>query len=43
MTATPRKYTGLHEGYARGRRPGTDFLANGITWLTAGRLWNNGT
>lgn len=43
MTATPRKYTGLKEGYARGRRAGTDFLANGITWLTAGHLWNNGT
>jgi hypothetical protein len=43
MTSTKRKYTGLHEGYARGRRAGTDFLANGITWLTAGKLWNNGT
>lgn len=43
MTSTIRPYTGLKEGYAGGRRPGLELLANGIQYLTAGRIWNNGT
>ena len=38
-----RPYTGLTEGYGKGRRQGTEILAGSIQWLHGGKLWNNGT
>lgn len=40
---TLRPYTGLSDGIASGRRPGTERFAAGTEYLTGGRLWNNGT
>lgn len=40
---TLRPYTGLTEGYGKGRRPGLEHLAAAIQYLTSGALWNNGT
>lgn len=40
---TLRPYTGLADGIAAGRRPGTEALAGIITYLTAGRMWHNGS
>lgn len=40
---TLRPYTGLSDGIAPGRRPGTEHFANGTQYLLGGRLWNNGT
>lgn len=38
-----RPYTGTTEGVGRGRRPGTEFFADGVEYLTMFGLWNNGT
>lgn len=40
---TPRPYTGIKDGAAKARRPGLEQLVASIQYLTAGRLWNNGT
>lgn len=40
---TPRPYTGISDGIAKARRPGTEHMAAVIQYLTAGKLWNNGT
>jgi hypothetical protein len=40
---TLRPYTGLADGIASGRRPGTEALAGILSYLTAGVLWHNGS
>jgi hypothetical protein len=39
---SPRTYTG-YDGAARATTPGLRFLVDTIQYLTAGRLWDNGT
>lgn len=38
-----RPYTGTREGLGGGRRPGLEHFARATEYLTATRLWNNGT
>lgn len=40
---TLRPYTGISDGIAPRRRPGTEHFASATQYLTSGRLWNNGT
>lgn len=40
---TPRPYTGISDGIAKARRPGTELMVQYIQYLTSGKLWNNGT
>lgn len=38
-----RPYTGLKDYPAKGKRPGTEYFAASLNYLTGGKIWNNGT
>jgi len=38
-----RPYTGIKDYPAKGKRPGTEYFAATINYLTGGKIWNNGT
>jgi len=38
-----RSYTGLKDGIAKRKRPGTEHFAALVEYLSGGKLWNNGT
>lgn len=40
---SPRPYTGTTDGVSKTKRPGLEHLVACIEYLSAGKLWNNGT
>lgn len=40
---TTRPYTGTRDGISGRRRPGLEYFADSVTFLSGGRMWDNGT